>query len=125
MGFNARELAATLDNYLVLWLLDTLYRKRNHLCGGEEGNGFELWRRLCADHKGQRGDTIKQAGATALHTFPKCESIKHLDGHFDAWEDPKEEFGQELSNAPGQLLVMFKETLPTSVNNELIDWPSV
>ena len=94
-------------------------------CSGEEGNGFELWRRLCADHKGQRSDTIKQAGATALHTFPKCEKVEHLGDHLDAWEDPTEEFGQELSNAPGQLLVMFKKTLPTSINNELTDWPLV
>jgi hypothetical protein len=81
----------------VLWLSDTLYRKRKNLCGGEEGNGFELWRRLCADHKGQRGETIKQAGAVALHTFPKCEKVEHLGDHLDAWEDLKEEFGQELS----------------------------
>ena len=45
--------------------------------------------------KGQRGETIKQAGAVALHTFPKCEKVKHLGGHLDAWEDLKEDFGQE------------------------------
>ena len=70
MGFNAWELAITLGNSLVVWLSDTLYRKRENVCGGEECNGFELWRRLCADHKGQRGDTIKPAGATAPLTFP-------------------------------------------------------
>ena len=53
-------------------------------------------------HKGQRDDTIKQAGAVGLHMFPKCEKVEHLGDHLDAWEDLKEEFGQELSNAPGQ-----------------------
>ena len=125
MRFNAWELAVTLENYVVLWLSDRLYSKRKNLCGGEEGNGFELWRKLCADQKGQRGHTIKQDGATALHTFPKCEKIQHFGDHLDAWEDLKEEFGQELSNVLGQLLVMFKKTLPTSITNELIDWPSV
>ena len=81
-----------------MWLSDTLYRKRENLCGGEEGNGFELWRRLCADHRRQRGETIKQA--LALHTFPKCGKIEHLGDHLDDWEDPKEEFGQDVSDAP-------------------------
>ena len=84
-----------------------------------------MWRRLCADHKGQRGETIEQDGAVALHTFPKCEKVEHIGDHLEAWEDPKEEFGQELSNAPGKLLGTLKKTLPTSITNELIDWPSV
>lgn len=125
MGFNAWEIAVTLGNYLVLWLSNTLYRKRKNLCGGEEGNGFELWRRLCADHEGQIGDTIKQARAVALHTFPKCEKVEHLGDHLDAWRELKEEFGQKMSSAPGQLLVMFKKTLPTSITNALTGWPSV
>ena len=54
----------------------------------------------------------------ALHTFPKCKKVEHLGDHLDAWENLKEEFGQELS-------VVFKKTLPTSITNELIDWPSV
>ena len=61
----------------------------------------------------------------ALQTFPKCEKVEHLGDHLDAWEDLKEETGQDLSNAPGQLLVMFKKTLPTSITNEIIEWPSV
>ena len=89
------------------WLSDTPYRKRTNLCGVEEGNGFELWRRLCADYKGQRGDTIKQAGGTALYTFPKCKKVEQLGDHLDAWDDPKEAFGLDLSNAPGRLLVML------------------
>ena len=94
-GLNAWELAVTLENYLVRWLSDTMHRKRKNLCDGEEketvsnfGAGF--------DHMGQRGDTTKQAGATALHTFPTCEHIEHLADHLDAWEDLKEEFGQQL-----------------------------
>ena len=107
----------------MLWLSDTLYRKRKNLCRGEEGNGFELWRRLCADHKGQRGDTTKQAGAVALHTFPKGEKVEHLGDHLDTWKALKEEIGQELSSAPGQVLVMSEKSLATSITNELIDWP--
>ena len=71
------------------------------------------------------GETIKQAEPVALHTFPKCEKVEHLGDHLDAWEDLREEFGQELSTAPGQRLVTFKKTLPTSITNELTDWPSV
>ena len=78
---------------MVLWLSDTLCRKRRIFAEVMRATGFELWRRLCAAHKGQRGDTIKQAGTTALHTFPKCEKVEHLGDHLDAWEDSKEEFG--------------------------------
>ena len=39
MGFNAWELAVLLENYLALWLSDTMYRKRKNLWGDEKGNG--------------------------------------------------------------------------------------
>ena len=60
-----------LENYLSIWLSDALYKKRKNWCGGETGNGFELWRRLRADYKGKSGAVIKVSGVTALQTFPK------------------------------------------------------
>ena len=43
MGVNAWELSIMLENVLCSWISDKLYSKRKNLCGGEPGNGFELW----------------------------------------------------------------------------------
>ena len=59
------------------------------------------------------------------YTHSRNARKSNILDHLEAWEDLKEEFGQELSNAPGQRLVMFKKTLPTSITNELIDRPPV
>ena len=72
------------------------------------------------DYKG-RGVVVRLAGVGALHTFPKCDSVNNLGPHLDAWEDLYDEFGAELADAPGQLYVIFKRMLPTSITTELLD----
>ena len=52
MGVNAWELYVMLENVWCSWISDRLYKKRNNLCGGELGKGFELWRRMRVDYKG-------------------------------------------------------------------------
>ena len=49
MGVNAWELSIMIENLLCSWISDKLYKKRNNLCGGEAGNGFELWQRMRID----------------------------------------------------------------------------
>ena len=41
-GVSGWEIAQTLEAFLVDWLSDGLYKRRNQLCGGEKGNGLEM-----------------------------------------------------------------------------------
>ena len=50
VGIHAWDLAMGLENFVVDFVSDTMYKKRKQLCGGEPNNGFELWRRLFADN---------------------------------------------------------------------------
>ena len=112
------------ENFLILWLSDSLYRSRLRPCGRESANGFELWRRLIADNRGG-GVAVKMAGVKTLNSFLQCTSVTSLGPHLDAWEDLFTEFGAGLESAPGQLVIVFKEKLPDSIITELLDHPDV
>ena len=69
LSVNCCELSVMLENFLILWIGDLLYRNRLRLCGRESANGFELWRRLIADNLGG-GGAVTMAGVEALNSFP-------------------------------------------------------
>ena len=45
-GWFACALAEDLENFIAKYLRYGLYERREAWCGGEEGNGFELYRNL-------------------------------------------------------------------------------
>ena len=55
---NNQDLAIKLEQLLVDYLPTTQYRKRRQLCGGdgEQGNGFQMWRRLRCGGDGEQGN---------------------------------------------------------------------
>ena len=54
-GFSGWEIAHILEGFLVEHLSDGLYRRRFQLCGGERGNGLEMWRWLVCEFQGMLG----------------------------------------------------------------------
>ena len=111
-----------LENFSTLRISDAMYNKRRRLCGGEPGNGFEMWRALKIKHKGS-GVIVQNSGIVALHTFPKCDKKANLGNHLDDWEELYDEFGQELAGAPDNVLQVVKRTLPGEIIEELWDHP--
>ena len=64
--------------------------------------------------------------AFCLHTFPKCKSVKYIEDHVEAFEEMVDKHGQMLiDHAPGHLAVMVKNTLPTEMQDELLNHPEV
>ena len=53
-GINAWDIAMMLESFIVDWFPKNTYRHRIPLCGGELGNGCELWRLLHHECKGGR-----------------------------------------------------------------------
>ena len=122
---NGWELSVTLENYLVSWISDSLYKKRKRLCGGEAGNGFELWRTLRCKYKGKGNAAIEESGICTLHNFPKCDKVANLGEHLDAWEDVYQEFGEGLNADEPHMMAMFKKILPNDILDEIIDRPDI
>ena len=123
--YPLKDLAKIFFNWISAWLPKRLYNKRVQLSGGEFGNGLELWRNLRVRFEGS-GTICEVAGADALHSFPKCKQMKDLEEHLDDWEEMVDLYGGGLAvSAPSHLRVMLVKTLPSEVENELLEHPEL
>ena len=64
----------------------TFYANKITLCGGEELNGFELWRNL-EQYYGGSGKEVEVSGLTRFMSFPQCKSETGLLKHLAEWEE--------------------------------------
>ena len=93
----ADDLAVKLEQLIVDWLPESLYNRRDQLCGGigERHNGFLMWRRLHIDNVG--GDVhINIAGIDVLREYPSCSKLGDLPSHLDGWRSLYDGYGKEL-----------------------------
>ena len=69
---NVGDLPLKLEQTIVDWMPETLYKNRIQLAGGpgKTGNGFAAWRRLCMDSKGS-GDVVEYASTELLRDKPR------------------------------------------------------
>ena len=121
LSVNSWDLSVMLENFLILWSGDSLYKNRHCSCGLEPANGFELLRGLIADNRGG-GVAVKMAGVKALNSFPHCTSVASLGQHLGVWEDLFIEFDAGLDSTPAQLVIVPKENLPASITTDLLDY---
>ena len=62
------DLALDLWNFVSKRLGASIFEKRRKWVGGEEGNGFELWRRIFIEYEGG-DDVVQNDGRTRLQAF--------------------------------------------------------
>ena len=113
-----------LEGFLVDHISDGLYRRRYQLCGGERGNGLEMWRWLYAEFQGG-SEAVRLGGSRRLQEWPRCQKLENLSGHLDEWVECLETHGTELMNAPGILRTMLLGVIPTEFEDELLSKPYV
>ena len=84
---NARDLAIQLEQLLVDYLPKPHVRKRKQLCGGdgEQGSGFQMWRRRFSDNRGS-GHMVGFTGIEVLREYKACTKISKVLAHMDAWK---------------------------------------
>ena len=124
-GHPASEMSKIFFDWVCDWLPQRLYNRRLQLAGREFGNGFELFRKLRLKYEGT-GTIMDVAGADCLHQSPRCRSEKQLEEHLDAWEEMLDKYGGQLIEyAPGHVRVMLIKTLPSDIENELLDHPDL
>ena len=61
-GFNAWEIAMELESFTMKWVSKDIYDNRSSLCGGEDSNGFELWRNLHVQYSGMDSMAVQVGG---------------------------------------------------------------
>ena len=115
-GSDWEWLAQELWTFLGDVISKQLYTRRRVLAGGEEDNGLELWRRFFLDDEGTSA-VISLRGRRSFFLFPKCDSIKNLTQHCDAWYGEYQEHGADLPT--DFLLEMFIHILPDDVQKEI------
>ena len=103
-------LSADLWSSLETIMTDSLLARREALAGGEEANGFELWRILYWDHEGE-AQQCQIAGVRSFLTFGQCKDIKVLNAHIGEWFRARNRYGGGVP--PAHLREMFINAQPT------------
>ena len=119
---NAASLAMKLEQTIVDWLPERLYKRRVQLCGGptEQNNGFKMWNRLYKQNKGT-GDIIEYAGTETIREYPRCDRIADVADHLDGWQELLDNYGGELiGNAPKMLRSMLLNIIPRELKSEIM-----
>ena len=113
-----------LEQFLVEWLGDSLYRRRKQLCGGVPGIGFEMWRWLYQEFQGG-SEAVMLGGSRRLQDFPRCSKLDQLSAHLDDWVECLNTYCAELLHAPGVLRSMLLGVIPADFEDELLSNPQV
>ena len=118
---NAADVASKLEQLIVDYLPIKYYNQRKQLCGGrmEEGNGFNMWRRLYIDNKGS-SDIVDYAGIEVLREYPQCQSIKEVSNHMDNWKEMLGIYGSELQHCPRLLKSQLLSIIPKELKTEVL-----
>ena len=123
-GYSGWEISQILEGFLVEWLSDGLYRRRTQLCGGEKGNGIEMWRYLYNEYQGG-SDAVRLGGARRLQEWSRCNELDALSAHLDDWVECLQTHCTELLAAPGILRTMILGIIPTEFGDELSAKPNI
>ena len=95
---------------------DTMLGRMLTLAGGEEFNGFELWRALHVEFRGGSVEmTCNERGF--FLDFPTCDKIEDLQNHIVQWKKLQVEHGVGLPDE--HLRHMFRKIIPEHVVEEL------
>ena len=121
-GISGWDLSTMLESFMVDWFPKNMYRRRVQLAGGELGNGFEMWRLLHIEYRGQN-DTVEFGGVRRLQEFPRCTDLKACSAHLDDWLDILCQYGSELEHCPKLLKSMVLSTIPKQYEDELLTKP--
>ena len=123
-GASGWEIAQTLEAFLIDWFSDGLYKRRNQLCGGEKGNGLEMWRWLYQEYQGG-SEAVMLGGTRRLQDWSRCNKLDQLSGHLDDWVECLQTHCSELLHAPGLLRSMILGIIPTEYEDELLAKPHI
>ena len=113
-----------LEGFLVEHINDGLYKRRFQLCGGERGNGLEMWRWLYAEFQGG-SEAVRLGGSRRLQEWPRCNKLDQLNSHLDDWVECLQTHGTELLQAPGMLRTMLLGIVPAEYEDELLTNPQI
>lgn len=98
-GYSAWPLPEDLENFIVTYLSDDLYERREAWTSGEEGNGFELYRNLFNDFEG--GSTlVRLGGRKLLNGYGRPPKGEDIQKHFEDWQILLNKYGADLLANP-------------------------
>ena len=122
-GFNAWEIAMELESFTMKWVSKDIYDNRSSLCGGEDSNGFELWRNLHVQYSGMDSMAVQVGGFKNFLKYPQCPSEAGLMNHFAEWEKALNKYGRQYLSDPETLRLMLIATLPKALESKCLEKP--
>ena len=112
-----------LGSLTLRWLSKDMYDNRSNLCGGEESNGFELWRNLHVQYSGLDSLPVQVGGFKMFLKYPPCPNEAGLINHFAEWEKALNKYGRQYISDPEVLRLMFIATLPKALEAKCQEKP--
>ena len=97
--FNAWEISLEVGRFTLKYLSSDISENAYTLCGGEEANGFELWRNLQLQYGGG-SKVVEIGGVRKFMDYPRCTSETGVVKHITGWEQLLTKYGSELRQTP-------------------------
>ena len=121
-NLNGWQLAVDLWNLISDKSGKNIYERRITLAHGNEGNGFELWRKLFTDYEG--GDeVIQNDGRTRLQTFPVISNKRELIDRCDDWQEMCSMYGRDIGHASRRTMLL--RILPDDIRADVLKQPGL
>ena len=123
-GYSAWALAEDLENFIVKYLSDDIYERREAWCGGEDGNGFELYRNLFREFEG--GSTlVRMGGRKLLNNYGRPQKGDDVLKHFEDWQILLAKYGADLMHNPEECFYRALEVIPNEYEDEVVMKPEI
>ena len=123
-GYSAWALAEDLEHFIVKYLSDDIYERRDAWCGAEEGNGFELDRNSFREFEG--GSTlVRVGGRKLLNNDGRPQKGEDVQKHFEDLQILLVKYGGHLMLNQEELFDRALEIIPAKYEEEIVMKPEM
>ena len=126
-GFNAWEISLALGRFTKKYLSSSFTDEDSFytLCGGDEENGFELWRNLQLQYGGG-SKVVEVSGVRNFLQYPRCNNESGLVKHVSAWEKARTKYGHGQTPDTLRILILgiLPKALETKLNHKVSKYPT-
>ena len=119
-GYTAWDLSEDLEAFMKKYIHKDLRSRIFEWTGGEEGNGFEMLRRMFDEYEG--GCTlVKMGGRRVLNMYGRCDTKSDVLKHYAGWLELLQKHGSDLLTNHEELYYRALEILPEAWEDEVVD----
>ena len=117
-GYTAWDLAEDFEAFIKKYIHEDLRNRFYDWTAGEDGNGFEMFRRMFQEYEGG-GMLIEMGGRRILNNFGRCGAKDDVLKHWSEWTELLTKHGKDLLANPKELYYRAIEIVPAEWEDEI------